>query len=587
MRVKRGLQVTLLVLVLLAAGAYLLRAPLITWALDAATAPFIGPHPPFTHAAQAVQATTIPMRDGTRLHTRIYLPAGEGPWPTLLVRDAYQFGRFLTCHYYVRFGFACVHQDVRGQGDSQGEWYPIKHESADGEDTLRWLVAQPWQDGNVALVGGSYLGLVQWAVADRLPPEVKTMVPTTSHGDFYRMVYHGGHFAQAIAGLWSAEIFYPLQDKEAAGKQWLETVAFARPAAGVDRALFKGAWNAYADYLAHPDIADSYWQQPFYRQLREAHAAVRVPVLWIARWHDFFLEGTLQQFPALPAQQQSVLVIQPGEHAGKTNALRYENRDFQEFEITLAWLDHFLRGAPLPERLRHRVIYFENGADRWQAADTWPPPTSTSVLHFANLQAAAQCEGQLLPQDQARGHGSPATFVYDPDNPVPTRGGSFLLNPNIGPVAVAEQGTSDCQRPDVLSFLSEPFAQGLHIAGAMQVALTVASSAPDTAFTVKVSEAFADGRVLNIRDDITSLGAYRSRTDAYQPGSPIALAFSLAPIDWTLTAGSRLRVDVSSSNAPAFPAHTNRAGLWSEIAQADKAEQTLFSGTLRLPLKRP
>lgn len=584
MRIKRGLKITLVTLLLLGAGIYLFRAPLITLALDNATAPFIGPHPPFTHSAQAIQTTAVPMRDGTQLHTRIYLPQGAGPWPTLLVRDPYQFARFLTCHYYVRFGFACVHQDVRGQGDSQGEWYPIKHESSDGEDTLKWLVAQPWQDGNIALVGGSYLGLVQWAVADRLPPQVRTMVPTTSHGDFYRMVYHGGHFAQAIAGLWSAEIFYPLQDKEDAGKQWLDTVAFARPAAGVDRALFKGAWNAYADYLAHPDIADPYWQQPFYQQMRNAYKAVPVPVLWIARWHDFFLDGTLQQFPALPTHSDSVLVIQPGEHAGKTNQLPYEHKDFQEFEITLAWLDHYLRGALLPERLRQRVIYFENGADRWQTADRWPPPTQPAVLHFADLPSAAQCGGQLLPGDATESPGQPASFVYTPDDPVPTRGGSFLLNPNIAPVAVAEQGDDACRRPDVLSFVSEPFAQGLHIAGAMRLELAVSSTAPDTAFTVKISEMFADGRVLNIRDDITSLSAYLPPGTAYQPGAEVSVVFNLIPIDWTMTAGSKLRVDVSSSNAPAFPAHTNRAGLWSTIAQADNATQTLYSGSLRLPV---
>jgi putative CocE/NonD family hydrolase len=584
MRIKRGLKITLATLLLLGAGVYLFRTPLVTLALDTATASFVGPHPPFTHSAQPIQTTAVTMRDGTQLHTRIYLPEGPGPWPTLLVRDPYQFARFLTCHYYVRFGFACVHQDVRGQGESEGEWYPIKHEASDGEDTLQWLTAQPWQNGNLALVGGSYLGLVQWAVADRLPPAVKTIVPTTSHGDFYRMVYHGGHFAQAIAGLWSAEIFYPLQDKEDAGKQWLEQVAFSRPAAGVDRTLFKGAWNAYADYLAHPDIADPYWQQPFYQQLRNAYKAVNVPVLWIARWHDFFLEGTLQEFPALPTHSDSLLLIQPGEHAGKTNQLPYEHKDFQELEVTVAWLQHYLQGMPLPDRLQHRVIYFENGRDRWQASDSWPPPTQPSVLQFAGLQSAAQCAGKLLPSDQTEQPGAPASFTYDPDNPVPTRGGSFLLNPNIAPVAVAEQDNVACERSDVLSFVSLPIAQGLHIAGTMRVELVVSSDAPDTAFTVKISEMFADGRILNIRDDITSLSAYLPQDSAYRPGNVVSLALDQLPIDWTVAAGSRLRVEVSSSNAPAFPAHTNRAGLWSEMTGADKAQQTLYAGSLQLPL---
>jgi putative CocE/NonD family hydrolase len=581
---KRGLKITLVTLLLLGAGVYLFREPLFTLAMDKGTAPYIGPHPPFTHTAQPVQTTTVTMRDGTQLHTRIYLPEGKGPWPTVLVRDPYKYARFVTCHYFVRYGYACVHQEVRGQGESQGEWYPLKHETSDGDDTLKWLTAQPWQNGNIAMVGASYLGLAQWAVADRLPPAVKTIVPTTSHGDFYRMVYHGGHFAQAITGLWSAEIFYPLQKKANAGKEWLDKVAYARPAAGVDRTLFKGAWNAYADYIAHPDITDAYWQQPFYQQLRNAYKAVHVPVLWIARWHDFFLEGTLQQFPALPMHSESVLLIQPGEHAGKTNKLHYKHRDFQEFEVTLAWLDHYLKGKPLPERLQHRVIYFENGQDRWQSADRWPPPTQAEVLQFAKLQDAAKCAGVLLPGDQSEQPGPTASFTYDPDNPVPTRGGSFLLNPNIAPVAVAEQGNVACQRPDVLSFVSQPFAHGLHIAGAMRVDMVVSSDAPDTAFAIKISEMFADGRILNIRDDITSLSAYLPRDSAYRPGRAVSVGLDQIPIDWTVAAGSRLRVEVSSSNAPAFPAHTNRVGLWSEMTGADKAQQTLYAGSLQLPV---
>lgn len=563
--------------VLLAMTGFAFRQTLGRMAIDHFTKELIGPRPAFRNTDFSVETEWVTMRDGTKLSTDIYTPDGDGPWPTLLVRDAYQFQKYLTCHYYVRYGYACVHQDVRGQGASEGEWYPLKHEADDGADTLAWLTQQDFQDGNIALVGGSYLGLVQWAVADRLPPEVKTMVPTTSHGGFYDMIYRGGHFTQGIAGLWSAEIFHPLQDKEAAAEQWLETVVPVRPARDAPRDLFMGAWPSYSDYIAHPDRDDAYWQQDFYRQIDQSYLSVEVPVLWIARWHDFFLEGTLNRVDDLPNRASSLLLIQPGQHAGLTNELNYTDKRFQEFETTLAWLDHHLKGEPLPDALNHPVIYYENGADRWEAAEIWPPADAeTFQLHLAQLDQSASCGGRL---DQTTPPSPEATaqFIYDPTNPVPTNGGAFLLNPNIAPPAIADQGRTACERDDILSFLSEPFTNGLHIAGSPRVSLDVSTDAAETAFTVKLSEVFEDGRVLNIRDDLKT---YRPA----EANDTAALIFDLVPIDWTLSAGSKLRLDISSSNFPAFPAHPNKSGIWSEIAAPFTARQTLSGGFVILPV---
>ena len=113
----------------------------------------------------------------------------------------------------------------------------------------------------------------------------------------------------------------------------------------------------------------------------------------------------------------------------------------------------------------------------------------------------------------------------------------------------------------------------------MEVALDVQTDAPETAFTVTVSEVFEDGRVLNIRDDIKT----------YRPASTpdnAALVFDLVPIDWTLSPGSRLRLDISSSNFPAFPAHPNKTGIWSAVATTATARQTLYGGSIRLPTTR-
>lgn len=578
------LKIGLPIIAVLAVLGFIFTEQIKTLVIDQFLASYLGELPTFSHKAGAVSHHRVKMRDGTLLYTRVHSPEGPGPWPTLLVRDPYQFSYYLTCHLYVRYGYACVHQDVRGQGESEGEWYPIKYEANDGLDTLDWLIKQKFHNGKLATVGASYVGLVQWAMADQFPPEVKTMVASVSHGDFYSMVYRGGHFTQAIAGIWSAEIFRPLSEKAEGAEIWKREVMPVLPASSVDAEIFQGAWSSYQDFISHPDILDPYWQQPFYTQLRNAHKKVQVPTLLIARWHDFFVEGTLKNYQEMPSQKQSVLMISPGEHGGNTGDLEVSNEDQNEFHNSLYWFDHHLRGAELPQHLRSEYLYYLNGADQWKTAKTWPPSnTSLNTLHLSNLGQAESCGGKLLAI--APKQTTPANYKYDPANPTPTAGGAFLLNPALAPVAVSDQGTIACERADVLSFKSQKFEIEQRIAGSISINIKVSTNVDDTAFSVKISEIKADGRVLNIRDDITSL-AYRNginTAQAYIRNSKVSLQFTLPPIDWTLAEGSALRLDISSSNAPAFAPHSNHAGVWSEIESYRIAEQTLYSGQVELP----
>jgi putative CocE/NonD family hydrolase len=124
------------------------------------------------------------------------------------------------------------------------------------------------------------------------------------------------------------------------------------------------------------------------------------------------------------------------------------------------------------------------------------------------------------------------------------------------------------------------------IAGEIRVNLEIASSAPDTAFTAKLMEVFPDGRAINIRDNITSL-AYRDgglNRLSYSPGDAINVSIDMWPIEWRVSSGSRIRLDISSSDFPKFHAHRNRAGPWAEQDGVDVATQTLMGGTLKLPV---
>jgi len=563
------------------------RAWLVKVAIHTLLSHAVGELPPAQTQAQEVRTVMVAMRDGVKLETHIYLPVGKGPWPAILVRDPYSLARYVSCEIVVRYGYACVHQDVRGRFGSQGAWYPVTNERNDGLDTLQWLLAQPWQNGKIGLWGSSYLGLTQWAVADRLPPEVKTLAIGISNGDVYEMVYHNGEFRAGVVGLWSATLFSPFERQFFKGPQkyWRDTISRIWPAVAVDRKPFDRAWTAYHDYLMHPEKGDPYWHSPAYEAIRDSYEGVRVPVLITERWYDFFLPGTLKAFEGLPMRDQSLMVIEPGDHAAVTGALKVTAKNGHRFADTLAWFDHFLKGTPLPASLAPGYTIYVNGADRFEHLRAWPPATAPLTLHLSGLSASHHCDGGNL-TTAASGTEQSASYSYDPRNPVPTRGGSDVVVDGVLPTASAEQNNDLCSRPDVLSFASAPFAKPELVAGSIKVRLVVSSDAPDTAFAVKLSEEFADGRVLEIRDDISTL-ALRNGAQRFvvtPVNRAVEVDFEMPAIAWQIQARSKLRLDITSSNFPAFNAHPNKAELWSEVATPAVARQTVHQGSLEIPI---
>jgi putative CocE/NonD family hydrolase len=546
----------------------------------------LGKLPPYENKAQDTQTVMVAMRDGVELSTHIYRPEGKGPWPTIVVRDPYSFSKYLTCEQYVHYGYACVIQDVRGRNGSKGKWYPLINERNDGQDTLQWVLKQPWQDGNIGQWGESYVGLAIWAMADKLPPQVKTFIANVSHGDYYEMIYRNGAFIQGVQGLWSTTLFTSLEKLDASEKNWADVIAGTVPALAVDPKAFDKAWPAYHDYLLHPEKSDPYWHSPEYDAIRDSYKGVRVPVMLTDRWYDWFLPGVLKTFQDLPTRDRSLLVIEPGEHGGALGDQKVGHPNDHRFLDSLAWFDHFLKGKPLPDTLRPGYIVYDNGADRWLHHETWPEAFTALTLHLTKLSASQACEGgDLSPQsvDEA-----PMSFTYDPRHPVPTRGGAYLVMANVGSHASAEQKNDLCSRPDVLSFGSRAFDKATLISGVIHVKLRVASDAPDTAFTVKISEHFADGRVLNIRDDISTLALRNGaqRRMVYTPNDKVEVEFNLPAVSWQIQPGSHLRLDISSSNFPVFYPHPNRAGLWSEVADPVPAKQTIYAGSVVIPIAR-
>ncbi len=584
MKYLKYLGILVLLLALAACGAYLGRFEL-TRMNDGL--------PSFTHSEGETLEFMVEMADGVRLFTTAKLPDGEGPHPAVLLRSPYaQFGNVMRdqlCGRFARYGYACVYQDTRGQGKSEGDWLPMANEVSDGRDTMRWLADQSFQDGNIGMVGPSYLASVQFAVAAAgLPSEVKTFIPSVYTTDLREVVYSNGMFRHETFTAWSSMNRGTNTDVDGTGEDYQKAIRHL-PHNEVDTEIFGVEMPWYQEMIDPAQFEASFLGNPDAELVQQVPENLSVPILMIGGWYDVFLGPQVDDWNRLATKSDSRFVLGPWTHIGSSGeAFEIDNAEgglFQWKEM-LPWLEYYLKGKG--EQPTPGMYAYTMGVNEWRHHAQWPGEVTNKKWQLSGLAESKACNGGVLGDQPSTDQ---VSYDYDPLNPVPTSGGSgmlaFILPGYEGakPANVLQEGF--CEREDVLSFVSEPLDETMVLAGEVTVGLELSSSAPDTAFTVKLMEVFPDGRAINIRDDISSI-AYRDdrlQPLSYTPDERMTLTISTWPVEWQLSSGSRLRLDISSSDFPKFHAHRNRAGPWAEQTGTDIATQTLYSGTLSLPIR--
>lgn len=498
----------------------------------------------------------MPMRDGVRLRTLRFGPDDGRRHPTILIRTPYGIGWRaqlpwlpLFAPFLARRGYQVVLQDTRGRYGSEGRFYPMRHEAEDGHDTLAWLEAQPWFDGRLGMWGASYFGYTQWSVAENPPPPyLKALVPIITTTDFYSMFYVGGAFGLASALRWASG------NGDRRGRlppeRRFPAASRVRPLRDAVTAAGRSA-PFFADWVDHPE-RDEYWGGID----RLGARGTQVPVLSVAGLYDMFCGPQLADFATLG--DAACLDFTPAAHGSYAIAPRKLGwrgaRIGSYFATHLDFLDHHLQGRPLARaRVRHYVV----GEDRFADAPAWPPPDTDPLrLHLRS-------GGRLDPEPPGADE-TPDRFDYDPADPVPSRGGTFL-GPRCGP---ADQRPLESRR-DVLRYDTPPLPRALSLAGPVRATLRVSSDAPATDFTAKLVHVPADAArpALNLCDGIARVA--RVTDEAMRVEIDLWHASACVP------AGDRLRLEVSSSNFPRFDAHPNVAGHPGHARETRVARQTL------------
>jgi putative CocE/NonD family hydrolase len=552
-----------------------------------------------------------PMRDGVVLRADVYRPAGKGSArPVLLERTPYDKRYYMASGMpldplrAVEHGYAVVIQDVRGRFASDGEFCSFVHEADDGYDTVEWAAAQPWSDGGVGMYGSSYMAATAWQAAVSRPPHLRTICPSQASSDYYEgRSYRGGVpelgslLTTALLALGPGAVQrldVGAEERRALSRRLrgladnLVTTAATWPLTALLDELPEALMPYLRDWLEQRTDGD-YWRAI---SLEHRYGDTELPVLHMTSWFDSFLDGTLRNYEGMvdAGHAGQRLVVGPWTHhvpmAALLGSARVGDLDcglgaMLDFDaLQLGWFDEQLRDAA-PSREQSPVRIFVMGSNRWRSEDRWPPlGTCDESFYLGGGEARTRHgDGSLAPRPAVAGT---HTFAYDPRGPVPTTGGAHVLIGTTHPAGSFDQrGVED--RGDVLVYTSPPLEDDLEVIGWISAELFVASSAPDTDFTVKLVDLYPDGRAMNVTDGIQrlSLRGDRTRITPYHPGDVCRLDVTLSATAHCFLRGHAVRIEVSSSNFPRFEPNLNTGGTALHHSETQVARQSVFHGAER------
>ncbi len=540
----------------------------------------------------------IPMRDGVRLFTRVYVPKDDSqPWPIIITRTPYALKPYGAGNYndvsgsfrtLARDKFILVTQDVRGRYGSEGVYMHVRpfnprkgpkdiDENSDSYDTIEWLVKNvPNNNGKVGMFGISYPGFYTAMGMIDSHPALKAASPQAPISDWFMGddLHHNGAFFLAqnfnFFYVFAQKVEDPLHDefrpfnfKTPDGYDFFLRMG---PLANSDKVLMKGRSPEWTEFLTHPTY-DAYWQE---RNIRPHLKNVRCAVMTVGGWFDAEdLFGPLEIYRAterLNPGITNVLVMGPWAHGGWGRGdgdklgdinFRAKTSEYYREKIELPFFRRFLKGDTNYTPVEAHV--FETGTHRWRKFDAWPPKEAKErTFYFRG-------GGRLDTQPPGSGDEGFDEYISDPAKPVPYTLEHTTGYPRSYPV---HDQRFTASRPDVLVYeLSEPLEEDLTFAGPLKATLHVSTTGTDADWVIKLIDVYAGdfpdpnpnpahvamgGYQQLVRGDVFR-GKFRNsfeKPEPFEPGKVTKIEFTIPDIFHTFRHGHRVMVQVQSSWFP-------------------------------------
>ncbi|MHA1682514.1 MAG: CocE/NonD family hydrolase [Promethearchaeota archaeon] len=516
--------------------------------------------------------------DDVYLSTDVYrMRSATIPQPVILIRTPYNKDSMDDVAVsLIADGYVVVVQDMRGRYESGGEFIPFLNSYKDGVATIEWILNQSWCNGNIASWGGSALAINQYYYADEPTGGLKFQTINSGTPEFYdTLIYQGGAFRKSLIESWLYALRYTNNPKRPLeynhSLDWMMT-----------NPLKNASWNA-TSLLMDNRISN-----------------VNVSAIHICGWYDIMSQGTLDGYmqyntsggPGARGKQRLIMGFNGHGRFGTAKPY-FNNADWLDFPAAdesghARWEEEMRAAAINGESINWSgpsVAYYlmgdlDNpaaGGNEWHYADDWPVPHSNITYFLQGNHSLGEINA---------GTNQNHSFLYDPGNPVPTRGGNNLMeitslesdalgtkvpDPVTGDTRVLnvlgigpydQEAAGNLGRGDVLVYRSNALTTPRDIVGRITANLWVASNCTDTAFTVMLMDEYPDGRSFNILDGILVMRA-REGNDHEAPalvdGNAYEITVDLWSTAYQFNTGHRIKIAISSSNYPRFERHPNNS----------------------------
>jgi uncharacterized protein len=550
-------------------------------------------------------------RDGTRLANEVYRPGDGGKYPAIIMRTPYSGEMISGGSSYIKVlptvqaGYALVIAYNRGRFGSEGKYdlrAPQDIEGADCYDTVEWVAAQPWCDGNIGMAGESALGTVQWRTARENPPHLKAIAPGIAGAPGES----GPETTDAPVNLNIAVNLLLILAGDILDKQGArgENTAEARrildqvkndpslaynflPLKDVPQYNFPGVkelWRTVLGMNVSGQKPLAVAPYPFHK--------VTIPTLSVTNWYDPFARNSFRSFSKMVtdggskyAREHQHILAGPWAHCKPQRVLGHV--DFGPYadeagsgasQYLLSFFDKYLKGKDIS---LPAVRYFTMGSNTWHDASNWPLPGTDRQRFFLHSRGAANSGSGngLLSRDEPTDELTD-TFTYNPLDPVPTVGGRGGIVENGFLYGPLDQVYIE-RREDVLCYTTPELKQDLEVTGPLELHLFASSSCRDTDFAAKLVDVYPDGRAFNAADGIVR-AQYRnsfSVSEYLEPGEVTEFVIRLGHISQLFRHGHRIRIDITSSNFPTFDRNMNTGNPTGEDTKGIPALQTIFHQT--------
>ncbi|KAJ9438146.1 Cocaine esterase [Diplonema papillatum] len=478
----------------------------------------------------------VPMRDGFNLSTWVNCPFEFGNKEKTVIFEASPYGHehletiAETISDILGTEYCSVRQDMRGSGDSEGMDFTLwRSQPNDTSDTFEWIVKQDWSNGEIFQTGASADGLAAFTGTLSRPVGLEKQFVIWAAVDTHAFSFPGGAYRKSLQDGWLSGSFpkqYPALRQESREHE------------------APSSWWDPVNVTQHCD-----WETR--------------PTVLLAGWYDIFLNGNLAAYDCYTQNNTNpvyLLVEACGHCLGAPRCPFYEVLDVESIPIAVMMAVEIFEGREIPKEIE-KVTFRVLGAgdaqgnfidplapgNYWSSLPAWPQFTADAWLLNANGALARIAQ----PGAAAR------SYSFDPTNPVSTIGGNNLCID----CGALDQRTVE-NRSDVLLFTSPELSEPYAITGPLDAVLYVSSNRNDTDFTVKLTDVYPDGRSILINDGILRMRWRAGVKGGYEPtpmtpGTVYEITVSLWNASYIFAKGHKIRVAVSSSNAPRFEPNPN------------------------------